>query len=184
LLSNNLPIVQGLFRMLLRDPSAGGQRILNTAGPARASKGLSETLTSIEKVIALQPIPIFSRASADHLIRLAAIARQLPLTAAGSLFSEGDRPAIYVVLGGRLALDPPGGGESIFAGLGDIVGVYETLSGAEMGWRARTLEPGTVLRLDHDELLDLLADNVDLLQGVFSALLRDRSVAAVAASGR
>jgi HEAT repeat protein/CRP-like cAMP-binding protein len=184
LLSNNIPIVQGLFRMLLKDPSAGGQRILKTARLSRTSKGVSETLTSIEKVIALQPIPIFSRASADHLVRLAAIARQLPLTTAGSLFREGDRPAIYVVVAGRLALDPPAGGESVFAEPGDIVGVYETLSGAEMGWRTRTVEAGTALRLDHDELLDLLADNVDLLQGVFSALLRDRSLTAVAASGR
>ena len=185
LLSNNSPIVQGLFRMQLGHSSAARLRqVIKTPGHARTARPVTETLTSIEKAIALQDVPIFSRATADHLVALAAIARQLPFTTEGRLLSEGDRPAIYIVLAGRLALDPPAGGESVSAGPGDIVGMYEILSGDQMGWRTRTIEPGAVLRLDRDELFDLLADNVDLLQGIFSALLRARTVASVAAAGR
>ena len=31
---------------------------------------------------------------------------------------------------------------------------------------------GQALRLDHDELFDVLADHIDLLQGLFSGLLQ------------
>ena len=32
-------------------------------------------------------------------------------------------------------------------------------------------DDGQALRLDHDELFDVLADHIDLLQGLFSGLL-------------
>ena len=41
-----------------------------------------------------------------------------------------------------------------------------------MGWRASVIDSGLALRIDHDELFDLLTDNVDLVQGIFSILLR------------
>ena len=63
-----------------------------------------------------------------------------------------------------------------------MLGVYETLGGEQMGWRTRTVEPGSVLRIDRDELFDLLADNVDLLQGIFSVLVREGSATSAAAA--
>ena len=64
--------------------------------------------------------------------------------------------------------------------------MFEILTGSPMSWRAQVIEPGSALRIDYDTLFDLLADNVDLLQGIFSALLQAESsepVAAVKAGG-
>ena len=184
LLSNSSPIVQGLFRMFLGHRSAAGRgKILRTTASNPAEWSSSAMLTPIEKTMALQNVPIFSRATADHLLALAAITHQLPFSADGRLLVEGDRPAIHIVLSGQLSLEPPAGGEPVSARPGDIVGTYETLGGEQMGWRTRTVEPGSVLRIDRDELFDLLADNVDLLQGIFSVLVRDSAAVSAAAAG-
>ena len=184
LLSNSSPIVQGLFRMFLGHRSAAGRgKILRTTASNPAEWSSSATLTPIEKTMALQNVPIFSRATADHLLALAAITHQLPFTADGRLLVEGDRPAIHIVLSGQLSLEPPAGGEPVSARPGDIVGTYETLGGEQMGWRTRTVEPGSVLRIDRDEFFDLLADNVDLLQGIFSVLVRESAAVSAAAAG-
>jgi ATP:ADP antiporter, AAA family len=183
LLSNSSPIVQGLFRMFLGHRSAASWRkILRTTASNAIEAPTPVMLTPIEKTIVLQNVPIFSRATADHLLALAAITHQLPFTTDGNLFIEGDRPAIYIVLSGQFALDSPSGGEAVSARPGDIVGTYETLGGEQMGWRVRTVEPGSVLRIDRDELFDLLADNVDLLQGIFSVLVRESSAVSAAAA--
>jgi CRP-like cAMP-binding protein len=183
LLSNSSPIVQGLFRMFLGHRSAASWRkILRTTASNVAEASTPVMLTPLEKTMVLQNVPIFSRATADHLLALAAITHQLPFTTDGSLFIEGDRPAIYIVLSGQFALDSPSGGEAVSARPGDIVGTYETLGGEQMGWRVRTVEPGSVLRIDRDELFDLLADNVDLLQGIFSVLVRESSTVSAAAA--
>ena len=68
------------------------------------------------------------------------------------------------------------GGEPVVAGAGDTIGVFETLSGAETtGWRAHVTTSGTALRIDREALFDLLTERIELLQGLFSALLHRRA---------
>jgi CRP-like cAMP-binding protein len=89
------------------------------------------------------------------------------------LFREGDAPAIYILLAGELSLEPVAGGEPAFAKAGDCIGVYETLGGAEStGWKGHVTRAGVALRVEREALFDLLADHIDLLQGLFSALQR------------
>jgi hypothetical protein len=56
--------------------------------------------------------------------------------------------------------------------VGDTTGVYETLAGERTGTRAQVIQPGAVLRIDHEELFDVLSDHIALQQGLFSAMLR------------
>ena len=55
---------------------------------------------------------------------------------------------------------------------GDVVGIQEALAGAA-GREPRRLtvaEAGAALRIDRDDLFDLLGQRPDLLQQIFSAL--------------
>jgi CRP-like cAMP-binding protein len=61
---------------------------------------------------------------------------------------------------------------------GDVVGLYETLAAVPASAKVTVAKSGTALRIDRQELFDLLADNIDLLQGLFSALLRAHPAAA------
>ena len=60
-------------------------------------------------------------------------------------------------------------GVPVLARAGDTLGVRETLAGAR-GGPARVTAQGRALRIEADPLLELAAEDTDLLQGLFSAL--------------
>jgi CRP-like cAMP-binding protein len=137
---------------------------------------LEDGVQAIEKILVIEEMPLLARARAEDIAALAAIAREVPLTAGELLFREGDAPALYVLLGGEVSLEPMAGGEPVHAVAGDTVGVYETLSGAETtGWRAHVTVPGTALRIEREAFFDLLTERIELLQGLFSALLHRKA---------
>jgi hypothetical protein len=49
--------------------------------------------------------------------------------------------------------------------------VADTLAGTASGWRATVTREGRALRVDRDELFSVLADHVDLMQGLFCGVL-------------
>jgi CRP-like cAMP-binding protein len=90
-----------------------------------------------------------------------------------ALVRESDDPAIYVVVRGALSVEAPGAAP-LAVQPGDAVGIYETLADVRAEATVMVSEVGTALCLDGRDLFDLLADHIDLLQGLFSALLRSR----------
>jgi CRP-like cAMP-binding protein len=61
------------------------------------------------------------------------------------------------------------------AAAGDVVGMYETLAGTGIEPSVTAVTEARLLRIDRSGLFELLADHTDLLQGIFSILLRLRS---------
>ena len=180
LLSENVDLVQGVFRMLLDRNSGSIWKSVIRGSVTRPTVGrLSDGLQAIDKLLVVEEMPVFHRASAADLTALASIVREAPLTAGETLFQESDVPAIYVLLTGRLSLTIPDGAAED-AGPGDTVGVYPTLSGADtFGSRATVTESGTALRVDREAFFDLLTDRIELLRGLASAILHARVEAAV-----
>ena len=132
-----------------------------------------DVLQPVEKILLMEEVAVFARASAADVSALAAIGREVRAAAGETLFKDGDAPAIYVLVTGELALEPLSGGTPLAAGPGDTIGVYETLSGADTtGWRAHVTQTAVALRIDREALFDLLADHMGLLQAMFSAVLR------------
>ncbi len=171
LLSDNTLLAQGLFRMLMAKPSATGWRTVVRAAAAPAPESTNLSLTAIDEVLVLHGVPVFRRASPEQLLALGRIADQVLLADGAQLFAESDRAAIYTVIAGEVTLE--GAGLSTTkAGPGDTFGVFETLGFERAGWKARVTKPGQALRIDREELFDLLGEHMDLLQGIFSALLR------------
>jgi CRP-like cAMP-binding protein len=84
---------------------------------------------------------------------------------------RGGEAAILVVLTGSLRVET-GEEQPGTATAGDVIGMYETLGGSPFSATVTVTAPGMALRLDRDELFELLADHTDLLQGIFSALMR------------
>jgi CRP-like cAMP-binding protein len=176
LLSENTELAQGLFRMVLeRQASSAWQGVVRGVVERPDVVRLGEGLQVIDKILLFEEMPVFARASASDVAALAGISREARLVPGEMLFQGGEAPALFVVITGELALEPIGGGSPLAAGPGDTVGVYETLAGAETtGWRAHVTTPGVALRVDREALFDLLTDRIELLQGLFSALLHGR----------
>jgi hypothetical protein len=136
----------------------------------------------LEKVLMIRENPLLERATVSQLLDLATVTREVSLTHGSVLFNETDPPALYYVLTGEIRLDG-NGASTVIAGAGSTIGMSETLAGVSLGRRAVVTRDGLALRLDHDELFDVLADHIDLLQGVFSALLQAHHVDDVVLDG-
>ena len=169
LLGANIELAQGLFRMLLK-PSGANDR---TSSEGRSATFRYEhrerPLTTVEKVMCLQTIPILSHATAEELYEVAAIAKEIPLAMGENLFTPGAPASVALLLSGAIELESASGSKA-GVGAGCSIGVRETLAGASFAETARVVESGRALQIDREPLLDLLGDRMDLLQGVFSAV--------------
>jgi AAA family ATP:ADP antiporter len=171
MLSDNVVLAQGLFRMLLDAQTADGWRAVYTPPVRDLVAPRTLPLQPLDKVLLLRQNPLLTHATVEQLLDLATITREMVLTPGDVLFNESDAPAMYSLLSGEVQLS---GNEHqpLIAGAGTTIGISETLAGTPLGVRAVVAREGAALRLDHEELFDVLADHVDLLQGVFSGLLR------------
>ena len=91
------------------------------------------------------------------------------------LSGEADPPVVCIVLSGVLLLEAPDGSmPTLRAEPGDVVGLYDALAGTVDGAagprRLTVAERGVALRIDRDDLFDLLGQRPDLQQQIFSAL--------------
>jgi AAA family ATP:ADP antiporter len=178
LLSDNTDLVQGLFRTLAerRDVKPG---FIKTDQPGEFER-LTGELTPIQKGLALQKIGLFSKVSGTEMLYLAAIARQITLEQDVVLADETGPFGLGILLSGGLALRTPDAPEPVAqAGPGDSIGVYETLAGIEAVTQVRKLQmvvsaPGSALRIERDELFDLLGQRPDMLQQLFTAIFDRR----------
>ena len=172
LLSDNIEIAAGLFKMLL-DTRAGGSwrgvlRATSRRAPLRREGG---AVPSMDRVLLLQGSPLMTGATTAQLLRLAEIGREVEFRSGDIVVRSGDDPAMYVLLAGELLVSGPAGPLAT-AGAGDAVGVYETLADTPSETVITAASPGAALRIDGRDLFRVLADHIDLLQSVFSGLLR------------
>ena len=84
-----------------------------------------------------------------------------------------------MLLSGAVAVEQDGAA-TVLARAGDCIGAFKTLTGSRAALRTRVTEAGTALAVDRRAPFDLLADHVELLHGMFGALLRRKSRAQAA----
>ena len=133
--------------------------------------GLPTLLTTVDKVLALQDVDIFSEVSSEELGYLAAIAREETHAAGTAIYRERDpAAAMYQVVSGRVRLHR-GDLEITVAGPGQPFGTWALFDDEPRVTAATALEETRVLRLDKEDFIDLLADNVEITQGVLKALV-------------
>ena len=172
LLSENVELAEGMFRMLIEshDLATGYSVIRGNLSPELTRK-THEELRPIDRVLLLQASPLLAHATAPQLWRLSAIAREVKLAAGADALQKGGEPAILVVLSGALKVETADAPVDT-AGPGDVIGMYETLAGARFTATVTATAASQLLRIDRGALFELLADHTDLLQGIFSILLR------------
>lgn len=173
LLSANIELAQGLFRLFLESSGNGARPSAVEVSRLEDSSG-GATLKTVDKVLYLQAIPIFARADSDELFELAAITKDHELQPDAILFSEGDPASILALLSGEIELMPASGGESFKVAAGQCVGVNETLAGASWPFRGRVIEAGRALEIQHELFFELLSDRLDLLQTIFGAVFQGK----------
>jgi AAA family ATP:ADP antiporter len=169
LLSENVELAEGIFRTLMEN-RPGWQAVVHGEIPAELQRKVASGLQQVDRVLLLQASPLLSHATADQLLGMAAIARQVPLKAGTQPLSTGTA-SILIVLNGGLRIERKSG-QVETANSGDVVGIYETLGGVPFAATVTVTSDGSALKLERAEVFDLLANHTDLLQGVFSGMLR------------
>ena len=176
LLADNTDLVQGFFRCLAgRGPTSGERSLMKGDAGEELEQLAAGQLTPIQKVLALQRISVFSKVSATEMRHLATVAHQVELVQGAVLSGEADPPVVTIVLSGTLLLEAPdGSAPALRAEAGDVVGMHEALAGTADGAagqrRLTVATAGAALRIDRDDLFDLIGQRPDLLQQIFSAL--------------
>jgi len=178
LLADSSDLVSGLFQMLCKD-SQSRRVVVRGYQSLRSVLPVDGDLNPIEKGLVLKTIPPFSHVSPDEIIPLASVAAEIRLTAGSDLFAETDRPSIYAIVSGELSIE--GGVESpIIVRSSDVIGIYETLAGINFEFQARVKQSGIALRIDREDLFDLLAQRPSLLRQVLGALFKNQPVTSAA----
>ncbi|HET7618175.1 MAG TPA: Npt1/Npt2 family nucleotide transporter [Vicinamibacterales bacterium] len=178
LLADNTALVRGLFVTLAEAGSLTSPEVIVGADAAAQLDGLARGgLTTVEKGIALQRVPVFSRVTADEMVGLADLARAIELRAGTRAFEASSPPAIWLLLSGELALEEAPGGESRVVQAGTVLGLWSTLAGRPIGAAADVRRSGIALQIDGQDLFDRLSERPALFQQMYGRreTLKDES---------
>ena len=180
LLADNTDLVRGLFATLADHADPGTVDNVQSTGAAPALEQLAaDGISPVEKILSLQRVPVFARIAADEMGALAGITHTVVMTAGTSLFAPSAPVALWLILSGEISMESATDGSRTTARAGDIIGSLSMLSGRPLGKSAEVLRSGAALRIDRDELFDLLGERPELLRQLFEGMFRIGSDASV-----
>ena len=129
-------------------------------------------LSIVEKVILLQNIDVFSEVPTRHLASLAAIAEEVEQIKGDVIYKENDpSDALYLVLEGKVRLHR-GEQEISVAERNDAFGTWALFDEEPRVVTAVAAENCRLLRVDREDFIDLLADHVQIAQGVIKTVVK------------
>jgi HEAT repeat protein/CRP-like cAMP-binding protein len=181
LLSDNADLVTGLFATLAEAAVSPDLPVHQTGGAAELEHLAAGGLSAVDKVLAMQHVPLFARVSADEMRHLATITATVQMAAGSVLFPESAPPALWLVMSGEVSLDGTASAPPVSAGPGVIIGSLFTIAGRSLGRTASVRKSGIALRIDHEELFELLGERPELLRQMFAGLFKIREVVKPAA---
>jgi CRP-like cAMP-binding protein len=176
MLSDNIELAQGVFRLLLASRSRGVWVSTPAVELSADGRALESGSTSprveppLEKALRLRQTPLFGRATVEQLLALAGVTREIRFEPGQVLAADTDPPSITHVIAGRVRIERDGRRIAV-VDAGGTVGAAETLAGAPPSWQVIAESSGRVLRLERRDLFEVLSEHLDLLQGLFSGVL-------------
>ena len=88
------------------------------------------------------------------------------------ILPESAPPALWLLLTGEVVLESSTGQPAATARGGDIIGSIDTMAGRSLGRSAKVIREGVALRIDHEDLFNLLAERPDLLRQMFAGMFK------------
>jgi len=129
-------------------------------------------LTVVEKVIFLQAVDVFSEVPTEQLAFLGAVAEELSAVEGETLYRT-DEPSdcMYLVLEGEVRLHR-GEIQVTVARAREAFGTWALFDDEPRLTSATCVRASRLLRVDKDDFIEVLADNVQITQGVLKAVVR------------
>lgn len=170
-------VAQGLYRLYVNTL----RNSLISAKTASASvisqlereiHGKKRMLLTIEKVIILKTISIFSETPDDLLAEIALIVEELELEAGVQFITKGDvGNCLYIIVSGSVRVHDH---EKTFVHLGEreVVGELALLDSEPRHASVTTIEKTLLLKLDQEPFFELIANNPEVVRGIMRVLTR------------
>lgn len=158
--------------------------MLLSAPPAIPEEGpMSEKV--VETVLFLEGVDIFAESDVDDLAAVAQYVKERTFRKGETVYVENDPgDAMYVLVEGTVRIEK-GRKHIVDLGPRDSFGETSLLDGKPRPATAKAATDIKVLVLDRADFMDLVADRVELLRGIFGAMTKHlRSVLDAAAAGR
>jgi len=128
-------------------------------------------LDPLDKALALRAAPLFAPLPAEALLPIAKLCRVVQLEGDEVLFDEGDPgDSMYVVVSGRVRVTREGATLADL-GTGECVGEMAALDWEPRSATVAATEPTTLVRLERNDLMDLLADYPELVRALADVLV-------------
>ena len=125
----------------------------------------------------VDPKHAFPTLTAAQIGRMAAHGRRRPTTLGEVLYDAGDKSIpLFVVTSGELQVVRPEPGDTLIAthARSQFSGECAVVTGRSSIFRVRVSEPGEVIQLDRDELLNLVQTDAELSEILLGAFLQRR----------
>ena len=129
-------------------------------------------LNIVEKVLTLENVELFRNLKPEQLARIASAASELSLGPDKDVYDAAKPPsALFVIIEGSVELSRAG--EVLTAaGQNEVLGAWALFDDEPLAIRARTLEDTRLMRISRDDFYDVLADNPEITQALFSTLVK------------
>ncbi len=129
-------------------------------------------LTPVDRVMILKNIDLLANVGPRHLIKLAGVAREVPMWKGHAIYEERDpAEALYVVVDGRVQLTRGDRPLSEVAS-GQAFGTWALVDDLERGQRAVCIEDGVLLELLREDFYEVAAGDLTLLRELLRVLAR------------
>jgi CRP-like cAMP-binding protein len=141
-------------------------------------------LTTLDRVILLQNVDVFSDVETEKLAAVAAIGVEVDVSPGELLYAEaGPSDSMYVVISGVVRLHR-GDVDVTRARAGEAFGTWALFDDELRVVSATCEQRARLLKIDKENFMELLADHLDITRGVLKAIVRRlRSVLGRVGSG-
>lgn len=139
---------------------------------ARAMRASRRLISTVEKVLFLKSIDLFSQIPGEDLVRVAQIAEEVDFEPKETIISEGEiGDSMYLIVDGRVEIFK---GKRLVVELGarECVGEMAILDSEPRSATVRTLTPVSALKIEREDFYDLLTEKLEIAQGIIKVLTR------------
>jgi len=129
-------------------------------------------ITTVEKVLFLKSIDLFRGLPGEELAQIAEIAEEVPISADGLVFSEGELgDALYIVAEGRVRVHNT---ERTLAEFGEreCFGEMSVLDSEPRSASVSAMKETMLLKIGREEFKDILSERPEISLGIMKVLSR------------
>lgn len=129
-------------------------------------------ISTVEKVLFLKSIDLFSQIPGEDLARVALIASEVDFDPSEIMMSEGELgDSMYLILEGKVEILK---GRTGFTTLGpkECVGEMAILDSEPRSATVRAVAPTRALKVEREDFYELLNERIDIARGIIKVLCR------------